>query len=156
MKRYIKCKIQVGDKFGRLTVVEVEPFTQEKTHRRYALVQCNCGSPPKRVNVSFLTNGATQSCGCLQRLATSNFNYDRWERDPRNDRVGQVQGWLTVVRRDYGNVKGSNIRWICRCRCGREISIPSYQLNGISGSRTTYSCRPCRGLAESEFGTGIK
>lgn len=58
--------ISVGDRYGRLVVIEeVERHiypTGEK--RRKFLMQCDCGSPPKTFLTSSFRNGTTVSCGC--------------------------------------------------------------------------------------------
>lgn len=57
--------ICIGDKFGRLTVIEE---TQERTSYRNKiwLCQCECGNLYK-VPTASLTSGNTKSCGCLQK-----------------------------------------------------------------------------------------
>lgn len=130
--------MNIGDRFGRLVLLSIEATT--RTHsQRYGRVRCDCGTE-KDVRLSNLKNGATQSCGCLQAIVVKNAMYDRWETDKRNDRVGQRQGKLVVIKRDYSANKANkdNIYWVCRCDCGRQLSVPSHKLNG-----QTQSCRAC-------------
>ncbi len=56
--------VSVGERYGRLLVV-AEAGTNRHKQRRYE-VRCDCGNT--RVVAGFsLTQGATQSCGCLHR-----------------------------------------------------------------------------------------
>ena len=134
----------VGKKFSKLTILSVDKKTTKNSvgnYYRYCDVRCDCGVE-KRVQLKFLKNGKTKTCGCGQKRAIQNTNYDRWESDPRNDRIGQKQGLLTVLKRDYSRSSDcNNIYWVCRCECGRRISIPSHKLNGIG--QQTKSCRQC-------------
>jgi len=55
-------KIQIGDVFTRLTVMEA-PYKNKK-HVWHVKVKCSCGNI-KQVRVHSLLNGHTLSCGCL-------------------------------------------------------------------------------------------
>src|ERR1700749_1840516 len=57
----------IGQKFGRLTVIERAEDVFQPSGRKIIrwLCQCSCGNT-KIVNRSALTGG-TQSCGCLQK-----------------------------------------------------------------------------------------
>ena len=63
IKRRKKIKIKVGDKFGRLEVIENLGIIKSKTHFK---CKCECGNT-KRVDGSNLRRGYTKSCGCLQK-----------------------------------------------------------------------------------------
>lgn len=57
-----------GQRFGRLTVLRVCPTGLQGGQRcRTWWVQCDCGSPERRVNGTTLRQGNSQSCGCLVR-----------------------------------------------------------------------------------------
>ena len=60
MKRHI----QIGDQFGKLTVVAKG---RKKANYRYYVVQCECGSALKEVVGTSLLTGLTRSCGCLSK-----------------------------------------------------------------------------------------
>ena len=47
---------------------------------------------------------------------------------PRN-RVGEVYGYLTVVRASERRTKSGNAYWWCQCRCGREREVPGDKLS---------------------------
>lgn len=115
--------MEIGDRFGKLVVLSIEATLK--------------GCYNRDIRVANLKYAKTKSCGCLQSLAVSNSMYDRWETDRRNDRVGQRQCMLTVIKRDYTK-NATNIYWVCACDCGRQVSIPSHKLNGQARS-----CRAC-------------
>lgn len=57
--------MKVGDRFGRLVVVELLPCLPGKKNGR-AKVKCDCGNL-RVVNRSSLMVGETKACGCLVR-----------------------------------------------------------------------------------------
>lgn len=57
-------RVKVGQTLGKLTIVDMG-INREKDRQAFAIVQCNCGSPPKIVQVTNLRN--TKSCGCNRR-----------------------------------------------------------------------------------------
>lgn len=62
-----KLEIEVGMKFGRLTIIkEVSPYVQPngKSVRKF-LCKCVCGKEVE-VRLASLVRGATHSCGCLK------------------------------------------------------------------------------------------
>ena len=80
--------VQIGDRYGRLVVVEEVPKTHR--HRRY-LCRCDCGNMHE-VDTHNLEHGQTKSCGCL---ATET-------RKKNAQKIG------------YGNLKYVGCRW-CDC-----------------------------------------
>lgn len=60
----MKRRIQIGDQFGKLTVVAKG---RKKANYRYYVVQCECGSALKEVVGTSLLTGLTRSCGCLSK-----------------------------------------------------------------------------------------
>ena len=63
-----KHKVQVGDKFNKLTVTQIvsEPRKNGKSKRRFLLCTCECGGQIKR-EPSDIVRGMVQSCGCIRR-----------------------------------------------------------------------------------------
>jgi len=59
-----------GQVFGRLTVVEQAESRGDRGQYAYWLCECTCGKR-KEIRVYSLLNGASQSCGCLAREATT-------------------------------------------------------------------------------------
>jgi len=81
--------IQLGDIFGRLTVVEL--FTEQG--RRKARVRCDCGTE-KIVVASALQCGDTRSCGCIRKELTSQAKTTHGMADSRLYCI-----WSGMVRR---------------------------------------------------------
>lgn len=80
-------QIKVGDRFGKLTVIQDLGMRQQKTRNkqwRWSLCQCDCGSNPIEVPNNSLITGHKKSCGCLYSygehliekiLQQNNINY---------------------------------------------------------------------------------
>lgn len=64
-----QCDIKSGDVFGRLTIIEeVERWVYPSGEtRRQFLVQCSCGSSPRKMLISNFKTGSTKSCGCFNK-----------------------------------------------------------------------------------------
>lgn len=111
--------------FGRWTVIKFAG----RNERRQALwcCACECGTE-KAVPGTQLRCGATKSCGCAGRDATSART--------RVDMIGKTFGRLTVTGFD-GISKGRNALWRCTCSCGTsEVVVRGSSLR--SGN-----CRSC-------------
>lgn len=103
-------QIKVGDRFGRLVVLEeVEPIYEKQKIRRY-LCQCDCGNT-KIVRYNNLLYGGTRSCGCLV-----------------HDGLGRKYPKKLVDSRLY--VIWNSIKE--RCYCPNSTSYPRYGAKGIS------------------------
>lgn len=57
-------KINIGDRYGRLTVLSVTE--KRKNSKIVWKCRCDCGKITY-VNTSYLNTGDTQSCGCIKR-----------------------------------------------------------------------------------------
>lgn len=57
-------KDELGNKYGRLTVIGKDEQLSIEKHRAYWICQCECGNL-KTVSSKLLRNGHTSSCGCL-------------------------------------------------------------------------------------------
>lgn len=119
-------KNEIGNKYGLLTVIARAPNNKEG--RAKWTCQCECGNQIDVVGAT-LRNGATQSCGCLQKKRTSNAN--------SISEIGNKYGKLTVVSRN-GSVNGYAL-WRCRCECGRETIVRGVSLR----TGNTESCGFC-------------
>lgn len=92
----------IGQKFGKLTVMEQLPST--KTGQRRWRCICDCGGEHIATSHN-LNSGKTTNCGC--------------KKSP--DLTGKVFGRLTVIgRSDKRNPRGARTTpmWECRCECG--------------------------------------
>lgn len=119
-------KNEIGNKYGLLTVIR--RAENNKNGRAKWVCQCECGNQIEILGVT-LRNGATQSCGCLQKKRTSNAN--------SISEVGRKYGKLTVISR-AGSDNGYAL-WRCSCECGRETVVRGVSLR----SGNTHSCGCC-------------
>lgn len=62
--RLINFKDLTGQKFGKLTVIEI--VSERRDNHCCWLCQCDCGSPPIIVMGKHLLSGDTTSCGCIK------------------------------------------------------------------------------------------
>ncbi len=124
-----------GQKFGRLTVISL--FGRDTRGETIWQCKCDCGNTTNVLS-SNLRKGRTKSCGCLQKqIASQQFSTFK-------DLTGQKFGKLTAL---YPLKKRLNnqIIWHCKCDCGNECDIRSYNLQ-----HNTYSCG-CLNQSHGEF-----
>lgn len=130
----------VGQKFGKLLVLEKDLETTQSHGNKqiYWKCRCDCGTI-KSVQGSSLRSEHTRSCGCLQKEVAS--------KNTLKDLTGQCFGYLTVLKRDESKPKGHQKKayWICQCECGKQISVISDSLL----SRHTNSCG-CKNFSRGE------
>lgn len=131
-------KIEINDKFGRLTVLEEVPREQRPSPTgRYYLCQCECGNQ-KVVYGHNLKTGNTKSCGCLSRQ-TSSIN------NSIDIPVSSKFGKLTVIGR--ATVRpGGEAFWKCLCDCGNECEVRSHDLR--NGHTTSCGCNKLNTLID--------
>ena len=99
-----------GKKYNFLTIID--RAQNDISGRAQWLCQCDCG---KMVIVkgSSLRSGKTKSCGCYQKLRTSEAT--------TKDLIGQTIGNFTVLESIMGTKNGERHKWRCRCNlCGNE------------------------------------
>lgn len=116
----IKYENLVGHTFNELTVIE--EAEQLKPGKRRWLCRCSCGRE-KIVLENNLKTGAVKTCNA--RIHKT------------KDLTGQTFGELTVLYLLDEN-ESKDIKWHCRCSCGREVDILSKGL--LSGDSTTCGC----------------
>lgn len=66
----IKSSEFIGQRFGRLIILSVEPNKRGAGSKTIATVQCDCGKT-KQVYFSNIRKGVTKSCGCLNSEISS-------------------------------------------------------------------------------------
>ena len=114
-KQQEKRNYLVGQRFGRLTVIE--RTDQSNNQGIIWKCKCDCGKT-KNVPTGALTNKHTQSCGCLK--------LDSHLIDITNQKFGK----LTALFFKQGESK-----WHCKCDCGNECDVNSYNLrHGLTQS----------------------
>lgn len=117
----------IGQKFGRLTVVEEY---KDKTPRRVKCI-CDCGNEIilKKTEVMSLH---TQSCGCLHKDRTSEINTKDW--------TGYISDYgVKAIRQSHKNNAGQWV-WEYECPlCGEHfVSLPA---RISEGKTTSCGCR---------------
>lgn len=117
----------IGQKFGKLTVVDVAEVKIESngSGRVYYKCLCDCGNDkPVIVRGTSLKSHHVISCGCARK--------DREERE-RVDFVGKKFGKLTVT--GFAYVKDRAAYWNCICDCGNSTVVKTVHLtNGAVAS----------------------
>ena len=128
-----------NQRFGKL-VVQKRDLTKAKSKGVYWICKCDCGNETSVISHS-LTDGTTNSCGCLKRELTSRNLSLKLE--------GEKFGKLTVIKRN-GTFVSSNgtqySQWLCKCECGTNKIIKGHDL--IRGSVTSCGCTISRGEEE--------
>ena len=102
-------KNEIGNVYGRLTVLERAEKPQGRPKGAYWLCQCECGNK-KVVRGADLRNGGTKSCGCLLG-----------QHSIKNE-IGNKYGKLTVIAKSSQRESGS-VCWVCKCECGKETIV---------------------------------
>lgn len=119
--------ICIGDKFGRLKVIEYAG--RNYRNRKTWLCECECGNK-KAISQDDLKSGRTNSCGCLRKEMMSEKSF--------KDLVGMKFGEWTVLELS-GKNKYNERLWRCKCSCGNISEVTSRLLIGGYSK----SCRDC-------------
>ena len=107
--------IEIGSRYGRLTVIAVSRSMRSGQQRRFAVVRCDCGAE-KHVPVSVLVRGSTKSCGCLSRENSRTRSSQMFKKH------GQTK---SLIHRIWSQAKQ-------RCFNPKNAKYPSYGGRGIS------------------------
>ena len=108
-------QIQIGDKYGKLTCVELG-HRFGKYNKRASKFECDCGKTCIKIN-SEVISGKVKSCGCALRL----------EKGPEHDYIGLRFGMLKVI--DLFGKIGEAYAWKCLCDCGNMTNVVGYSLS---------------------------
>lgn len=120
----------IGQKFGRLTVIDIAYIKNRKIHW---VCECDCEYHGQRIaRATDLRNGNIASCKECKKE-----NHFRTK-----DLTGQRFGKLTVLRFDKVNEKTRGSYWICECDCKGPHSIKSVSSNHLKDG-STKSCGYC-------------
>ena len=115
-------KNEIGNRYGKLVVIERAIKPEGRPKGAYWLCQCDCGKQ-KIIRGADLRAGNVNSCGCL------------YGKHSIKDETGKRYGKLTVIsqtaNREYGSVK-----WLCKCDCGNLCEVAGDSLR----SGQTQSC----------------
>jgi hypothetical protein len=113
----------IGQKFGRLTVVERS--NKKQNRKSHWICTCECGVE-KTIVGGDLRSGRTTSCGCYNIESAKNRNFI--------DLTGLKYQKLTVI--GFSDNRNNKNFWHCKCDCGNLIECQTGNL--ISGN--SYSC----------------
>lgn len=134
----------IGERFGRLVVVEAVYNTEKK--RRFWKCICDCGNYVT-ASTGNLRSGDTRSCGCLHREATSKRNR------VYTDLTGRRFGKLVVLSRTRDERTQRPV-WECQCDCGNKKLVTSSDLT--HGRVMSCGCFHSEMVAKRNFRHGLK
>ena len=103
----------IGKRFGRL--IALKEADDSSIGYTKILCQCDCGTE-KSIFIDSLTQGTTQSCGCLLK--------ERQRKAVTKDITGMVFGELTAIKPAGYSVRENGdklTQWLFRCSCGKEV-----------------------------------
>lgn len=126
----------VGQKFGRLTVLE--DVGRNKQGRILWRCQCDCGIIIN-VGAGQLQSKHTQSCGC--------YNKDRITETQRIDLTGKVFGRLTVL--EEAGRRNGRVLWKCQCSCGNIVEVVAESLQ--NGRTQSCGCLQKERVSETHY-----
>lgn len=145
-KRGPKAKDLTGQKFGKLTVLEMLPSAEGYQNRPRVRCRCDCGNSVVALT-SNVVGGVTKSCGCIRskggdpseqaliRRRTVAANKEKIKEN--GGIVGLRFGRLTVVADCGANAHGERL-CECVCDCGKDYTARRSKL--INGNTTSCGC----------------
>lgn len=111
----------IGEKFNKLTVVDIA-YTEESqgdSGHAYYKCMCDCGNPKSVIaRGTDLKLGKYASCGCSKAEN---------EMKKRTDLTGMRFGKLTV--KGFAYIKDDAAYWSCICDCGNLVNVKGAYLN---------------------------
>ena len=111
-----------GQKFGKLTALEIRKIRVRNRWRVHWLCQCDCGEQ-RIVKKERLKSGEIVSCGCRK------YGLE--------DLTGLKYGLLTV-QKFLRRAKHSQAIWLCKCDCGADTEVRAGNLK--SGEISSCGC----------------
>lgn len=124
-------KNQIGNKYGRLTVLERSPNKNPKSTRAVWRCACQCGNIIYVEGYS-LRSGNTKSCGCYGRQKASQCN--------TSDIVGKRFDHIVVSNATNKKNKYGEIIWKCICDCGKQLFFSTKKIKNSK----QLSCNDCK------------
>lgn len=116
----------IGQKFGRLTVVEQKGSNK---HRQIVwLCKCDCRNFIETTTHN-LRSGNTKSCGCLKKELLS----ERTSKDLTGKRFGKLVAIKPTEKR-----RDRSVVWECECDCGNRFYTTAKSL--LNGGSTSCGC----------------
>lgn len=129
-----------GKRFGRLTVKSLtDPYVLPSGEKkRRWLCECDCGNEIA-VMQTHLTTGNTKSCGCLQQAKAEDLTGRKFEEI-------EVLGPVELETPESGR----RLRWLCRCKCGKEFVTTRNEL--MNGRKSCGCLSDHKDLTGQRFG----
>lgn len=120
-------KIEIGEKFNNFIVMKQ---IKSKNNRKMWLCKCACGNEHP-VSGTYLINGQTKSCGCVNKNIGSNKS---------KNILGERFGKLVVIKQMESKMMGNGKQrmWLCKCDCGGEKVCPTAKL--VNGTYKDCGC----------------
>lgn len=134
-----KMKIEIGQKFGRWTVLKTQTKRNAKRSWRH-LCRCECGIE-KDVSGQNLTRGESKSCGCLKKelwKITQQKIKEIIAKKHIEIQTGERFGNLTVLSKSEEKKK-LQISYLCKCDCGARKVVGGANLR--SSHVTSCGCK---------------
>lgn len=135
--------INIGDKFGRLTVIERDFDKHNQDRSIFWKCLCDCGNYTS-VCTKHLKSGAIQSCGCLNNESRAK-NAKKNSLNITNEKYGLLTAIElldnTDIRIAHKNLK--NRYWLCKCECGNYHIVEQSDLR--SGKVSSCGCLNSKG-----------
>lgn len=97
-------------RFNRWKVLKFKKMNNQQ--QAIWICQCDCGTIRNVLGIS-LRCGNSKSCGCLHKELTSKHNLI----DLTNKRFGK----LVVLSKEFEKSNTGDVKWKCKCDCGKEI-----------------------------------
>ena len=124
--------IKTGDRFSNCVVIgfeaQVRFYKDKKQIKNLCLCKCDCGTNFTALKYR-LKNGSSTSCrDCKLKLNGSLKVIDI---------QGETFTYLTVIRRN-GSVDAGAALWLCKCKCGNELTTTKHRLS--SGDTKSCGC----------------
>lgn len=120
----------VGQRYGRLVVLEMIYPDRKKSNTVYCKCQCDCGNIVDVPQGNLRSSVNTQSCGCYRKESISN--------KLRKSVIGQHFCSLTVVDEYYYQDVNKQPKLKCICDCGNEKILNRRDV--VSGHITSCGC----------------
>lgn len=109
--------MEIGDKFSKLTVLEVYKLEDAKGKwRSYCNAQCDCGTHRLKIRVDGVISGHVKSCGCLQKETARNvkLKHGMTKSPTHNSWTAMKQRCNNPLAPGYENYGGRGISYTSR------------------------------------------
>lgn len=116
-----------GQRFGRLTVKELDQEKTRAKNRTYWICKCECGRETS-VLAGHLKSGKIQSCGCLHREIVSHVDHWDWNSVPPAVERGRIRKSPEYLQWREAVLKRDN--YTCQ-KCGSNADLQVHHKNNF-------------------------